>query len=83
MGQEPAWEWMVGLVSLDPGSATQARLAQTAVGLARGLGVAMRAMGALRLLEQLLTGQAVLAVLPGPPVSSGEWRRRLCMLGAL
>ena len=53
------------------------------VGLARGLGVAMRAMGALSLLEQLLTGQAVPANLPGPPVSSSEWRRRLCMLGAL
>ena len=50
------------------------------VELARGLGVAMRAMGALSLLEQLLTGGAVL---PGPPVSSSEWRRRLCMLGAL
>ena len=56
------------------------------VELARGLGVAMRAMGALSLLEQLLTGgavPAVPAVMPGPPVSSSEWWRRLCMLGAL
>ena len=53
------------------------------VELARGLGVAMRAMGALSLLEQLLTGQAVPANLPGPPVSSSEWWRGLCMLGAL
>ena len=85
--QAPAWERLVmGLASLGSGSATQAGQVQTQTQVAvseRGLGVAMRAKGALSLLEQLLTGRAVPAVLPGPPVLSSEWWCGLCMLGAL
>jgi len=62
LGQAPAWERMVGLVSLGSASATQARQAQTqtgTVGMARGAGVATRTIGALNLLEQPRAGQAV------------------------
>ena len=65
--QAPAWERLVGLASLGSGSATQAGQVQTqtqVAGLARGLGVAMWAIGALFLWERLRAGWAAQVQVP-------------------
>ena len=65
--QAPALERLVGLASLGSGSATQAGQVQTqtqVAGLARGLGVAMWAIGALFLWERLRAGWAAQVQVP-------------------